>query len=98
MKKNKWMITLYLNAVKWRLISYIIAFLVIFIPIFIVAVTDNGFSSFYGKTFIALAFIFIIIGKVLTTLKKTIDDGAMHWTGIGSIIGLLIVLLWDVLR
>jgi len=98
MKNNKLKLILYEFAVKFRLIFYLMAVLIVFVPIFIVLVTDNAFNSFYSKIFVSTAITFVIIGRILTSYKKTIENGTIHWASIGSIIGLLIVLVWDVLK
>jgi len=63
-----------------------------------VLVTDNAFNSFYSEIFVNTAFIFVIVGRILTVVKKTIADRKVQWAGIGSITGLLILLVWEVLR
>lgn len=98
MKNNNWMIKFYLFAVNWRWILYLIAVLIVCIPIFIVLVTDNAFNSFYSKLFLNTAITFVIIGKILTVFKKTIENRDIPWASIGSIIGLMIVLVLRILR
>ena len=83
---------------KLSLILYLIAVLLIFIPISIVLVNDNAFNSFYSKIFVNTAIIFVIVGRILTVVKKTIVDRKVQWVGIGSITGLLILLVWEVLK
>lgn len=94
MKDVKWRLTLYQIAVKWRLALYLIAAIVVIIPIATVLVTDVGFGSFYSKVIISIAFCFIIIGKALTAFKKAVEGDAIPWRNLGSIIGLLIILVW----
>lgn len=98
MKRNKLMMILYEIAFRWRLLFYIIGGLIVLIPICIVGITGNALSSFYGKVFISTAFAFVIIGRILTAFKKTIENGTIPWTNIGSIIGFLIVLIWSILK
>jgi fucose permease len=98
MKNNKLKLNLYLIADKLKLILYLIAVLLIITPIFIVLVTDKGFNQFYSKIFISMAFTFIIIGRILTALKKTLEDSTIPWSIISSIIGLLIALIWGIIK
>jgi hypothetical protein len=98
MKKNKLKLLLYEITVRWRLLFYLIAGLMVLVPICIVGITGNALSSFYGKVFISTAFAFIIIGRIFTAFKKTIENGFIPWTSIGSVIGLLIVLVWIILK
>lgn len=82
---------------KLSLILYLIAGLVIFGPILIVLITGNAFSSFHSKLFLTIAITFVIIGRTLTMVKKAKEDRTVLWGGIGSIIGLLIVLIWSII-
>lgn len=97
MKKSKLKLKLYEIAAKFRLIFYIIAALIVFIPVTITLVTDNTFSAFYSKVFLSTAIAFIIIGRILTAFKKTVENGVIPWGIIGSIIGLLIILVQNVI-
>lgn len=83
---------------KLSSILYLIAGLVVLVPISIVLSTGNAFSSFYSKTFLTTAITFIIIGRTLTIAKKGKEDKTIPWGGIGSIIGLLIALIWGIIR
>lgn len=83
---------------KLSFILYLIAVLLISIPISIALVTDNTFNSFYSEIFVNTAIIFVIVGSILTVVKKTIADRKVQWDGIGSITGLLILLIWEVMR
>lgn len=76
---------------------YIIASLLVFIPIAIVFVTETGFNSFVSKIIISTAVTLIILGKILTVIKKGKKDSSIP-KDIGIIIGLLIVLISKVLR
>jgi len=96
MKNSK--LKLYEIAVKWRLIFYLIAGLIVLIPISIVLITGNTFKFFSGEVVVNTALLFVIIGKILTAYKKTIENGAINWGRIGSITGLLIVFVWSVLK
>lgn len=98
MKNKKLKLMLYDIAVKHRFVFYLIAALIVFIPMFIVFVTDNPFSPFYSGVFFNTAITFVIIGRSLTAFKKTIETGVIPWASIGSTIGILVVLLWHVLR
>jgi|GEM_PF-1003588 len=98
MRGYKSRLTLYQIAAKGRLILYLAAALVVFIPILIVTFTDNPFNPIYSKVYISSALTFIILGKVLTAYKKTIENRTLPWATIGTITGFLIVLIWGVLR
>jgi hypothetical protein len=90
--------TLYKIANRWRWPLYLLAILIIVIPTVIVFATDNGFSSFYSKVLINIALGLIIVGKILGTFKKTMEDGFTPSSSIGSIIGLLLVFIWNILK
>lgn len=100
MKKNKSIVMLCLfdtvNKLSWT--SYLIAALMVIIPTSIVLFTGNAFNPFYRKIFINTAIAFVIIGKISVIVKKTIEDGTIPWANIGTIIGLLIVLISDLIR
>jgi hypothetical protein len=98
MKNNKMRLTVYQIAIKYRLILYTMAVLIVLIPIIIVIISNNPFNSFYSEIYINTAITFVILGKILTIYKKTIENGAIPWTSTGSIIGILIVLIWSILR
>lgn len=95
---NKWRLMLYHIAIKWRWITYLFAALIVFIPIGIVIVTDSAFNSFYSKFFVSTAIALIIMGKSLAAYKKTIEYRAVPWADISGIMGLLIVLVWGIVR
>jgi len=98
MKNGKFKLKLYFIAVKWRLILYLIAGLTLFIPILIVLLTDTALSNFYGNLFINTSIAVTIMGKILTVYKKTIENKEIPWGSIGTIVGLLIVLVGSILR
>ncbi|GAA0730444.1 hypothetical protein GCM10008905_31760 [Clostridium malenominatum] len=78
-------------------ILYIIAALLVFIPTSIVLVTEFTFSSFFSKIFLSAALTLIIVGKILTIIKKSKNDKSIP-KDVGIIIGLLIVLVSKLLR
>ncbi len=96
MKNSK--LILYEIAVKWRLIFYLIAASIVLIPIFIVLITDNTFKLFSSEALINTTLLFVIMGKILTAYKKTIENGSINWSSIGVITGLLIVFIRSVLK
>jgi hypothetical protein len=98
MNDKKLKLTLYKIAIRWRWVLYLLAILIILISTLIVFAIDRGFSSFYSKIFINTALAFIIVGKIFGAFKKTIEDGVTPSASIGSIIGLLIVLIWNILK
>lgn len=96
MKNSK--LKLYEIAVKWRLIFYLIAVLIFIIPISIVLVTDNTFNFLSGEVVVNIALLSIIIGKILTAYKNTIENRVINWSSIGGITGLLIVFAWNIFK
>lgn len=95
-KNNK--LIIYEIAYRWKLIFYLIATLMILIPISWVLITGNAFSPFYSNLIINTSIIFIIVGRVLAVYKKAIDEWSIPWAGLGSITGLLIVLIWRIFK
>ncbi|WP_010233579.1 hypothetical protein [Clostridium arbusti] len=83
---------------RLNLILYIIAALMIFIPMSIVFVTGKSFDSFHSKVFVGVAITFVIVGRILTIVKKTIYDKCVPWVDIGIISGIFITLIGLVLR
>lgn len=68
-----------------------------FIPISIVLATEITFSAIVSKILISTALAFIILGKIITVIKK----GKNHHSipkDIGIVIGLVIVLISRLLR
>jgi len=60
-------------------------------------VTEITFSSFFSKIVISTALILIIVGKVVTIIKKGKKDKSIS-KDIGIIIGTLIVLVSKLLK
>ncbi|WP_138204104.1 histidine kinase [Haloimpatiens lingqiaonensis] len=92
MKFNKLDLMLYIKNGNLNWILYLIASLVILIPIAIVFITGNPFSSSFSKISIGIAFIFVILGKFFALLKKEKGDKSIP-IDIGIIIGLLIAFI-----
>ena len=89
-----------INISKFSSILYLIATLIIIIPISIVLVAEVRFSPMFSKMFLSTAVICIIIGKILTVLKKVKinkKDKSIPMN-VGAIIGLLIVFLTNILK
>lgn len=78
-------------------VFYFVALLIFLIPAAIVIITDVPFSSSSSKTFICTALGFIIMGKLLTLLKKNKGDKSIP-VDIGVIIGILIAFISRVLK
>ncbi|MEW9123470.1 MAG: hypothetical protein AB2421_12245 [Thermotaleaceae bacterium] len=74
------------------------AALIVFVPMFIVMIGDNAFSSRYSDIFINTAIAFFIIGKILGAFKNTIENGEIPWPPIGSITVFFIALILNVLK
>lgn len=83
---------------KLSLILYMIAAFIVLIPITIVLLTGIGFNSSYSKVFVNTAVSLIIAGRIFAVIRKAREDKVVPWAGIGGIIGLLIVLIWDIIR
>ena len=83
---------------KLSLILYLIALLMIFIPVLIVLVTGNSFNSFYSNIFVNTSIFFVILVRILNVVNKTIADRKVQWDGIGLIAVFLILLVWNILR
>lgn len=86
-----------INTNRSSSILYIIAALLVFIPISIVLVTEITFSAIVSKIHISIALVFIILGKILTIIKKGKNDHSIP-KDIGIVIGVLIVLISRLLR
>lgn len=92
MKKDKINLILYLKLSNLNLIMYLIAALIVIIPMFIVAFSDITLSEFYSKLMISIALTFVIIGKSISVFKKSKGDKSIA-ADIGIITGILIVLI-----
>lgn len=92
MKFNKLDLILYIKNGNLNWILYLIASLVILIPIAIVLITDNPFSLSFSKISIGIAFVFVILGKFFALLKKEKVDKSIP-IDIGIIIGILIAFI-----
>lgn len=86
-----------INATRLSSILYIIAALLVFIPISIVLVMEITFSAIVSKILISTTLTLIILGKILTIIKKGKNDHSIP-KDIGIVIGLLIVLISRLLR
>lgn len=86
-----------INATRLSSILYIIAALLVFIPISIVLVMEITFSDIVSKILISTTLTLIILGKILTIIKKGKNDHSIP-KDIGIVIGLLIVLISRLLR
>ncbi|WP_234123513.1 hypothetical protein [Clostridium hydrogenum] len=97
MNFNKLDLLLYLKTGNLNLILYVIALLIVLIPISIILVTDVPFSSSFSKTSISTALGFVISGKLLALLKKNKGDKSIS-LDIGIILGILIVFISNLLK
>lgn len=82
---------------KLSFILYVVAALLILIPISIVLVTEITFSSYFSKVTISTALACIIVGRILTLIKKDRKDKTLP-IDIGIVMGLLIVLVSRLLK
>lgn len=86
-----------LEALAYKKWLYIIAFLMIFIPICITMVSDIVFSHTFAKIILSISIILLIIGKSLTAYSRNKGDKRLN-ADIGFIIALLIILLSNILE
>lgn len=91
-KINKLNLLLYIKTCNLNYILYLIAFLIVIIPIVIVLVTEIPFSSSFTKVFISIASILIIVGKFISLLKKDKGNKTIPYD-IGIITGMFISLI-----
>lgn len=98
MKNSKLKLRLYEIAIRWRLVFYLVAWLIVLIPISIVIITNNAFNLLSSDVIINTSITFFITGEILTSYKKTIENGAIPWANVGIIAGLLIVLVSDIFK
>lgn len=82
---------------KLQSVLYIIASLLIIIPIIIVLTTEHAFSALYSHILLGTAFIFIIAGRVITIIKIIKVEHIIPWNKIGFTLGILITLIWRLL-
>ncbi|GFP76453.1 hypothetical protein [Clostridium fungisolvens] len=97
MKFNKLDLILFIKCKNISWIFYLLALVIILIPAAIVVITDVPFSSTFSKISIGIAFVFIIIGKVLSLLKKDKGDKSIP-VDIGILIGIIIAFISHVLK
>ncbi|MBK1812174.1 hypothetical protein JHL18_16245 [Clostridium sp. YIM B02505] len=97
MKFNKLDLILFIKNKNLSGTLYLIALAIILIPASIVMITNNPFSSTFSKISIGIAIFLVIIGKVLSMLKKDKGDKSIS-IDIGIIIGMLIVFFTHVFK
>lgn len=97
MKINKLDFMLYVKNGKLSVILYLIASLIVLIPIFIVLITDIHFSSNFSKISIGVAFVFVLIGKLLSLIRKKKGDKSIP-ADVGLIIGIGAAFIIHVLK
>ncbi|WMM26107.1 hypothetical protein RBU61_05375 [Tissierella sp. MB52-C2] len=85
----------YYNSIIFGL--YVFAALIIIIPTFIVLISNKGFSPLFSKITISVSILCIEIGLIIKTviMKK---EGKPIAKNIGSIIGLLLAMIWRILK
>ncbi len=76
---------------------YVLAALIIILPILIVLISNKGFSPLFSKVTISASILCIEIGLLIKTfvMKK---EGKSIGKNIGGIIGLLLVTIWIILK
>lgn len=97
MKRNKLDFMLFLKLSYLNLILYLIAAIIIILPISIVMVSDITLSETFSKVLISISFIFIAVGKFITFFKKNKGDKTKI-NDLAVIVGFLIVLISYLLK
>ncbi|GKX66747.1 hypothetical protein [Inconstantimicrobium mannanitabidum] len=97
MKINKLDFMLYVKTGKLSLILYLIASLIILIPISIALIADIHFSSNFSRASIGVAFVFVLVGKLLSLIKKKKGDKSIP-ADVGLIIGITIAFIAYILK
>ncbi|WP_286905367.1 hypothetical protein [Clostridium sp. UBA1652] len=97
MKRNKLDFMLFLKLSCLNLILYLIAAIIIILPISIVMVSDITLSKTFSKALISTSFIFISAGKFITFFKKNKGDKTKI-NDLAVIVGFLIVLISYLLK
>lgn len=97
MKINKLDFMLFLKLSYLNLILYLIAAIIIILPISIVMVSDITLSKTFTKALISISFIFISAGKFITFFKKNKGDKTKI-NDLAVIVGFLIVLISYLLK
>ena len=82
---------------KLQHILYVIAFLIIVIPMFIAVTANVVFSSLFSKVTLDIALFIIMLAQGISALNKK-RAGLAISTNIGIIIGILIALISHTLR
>jgi len=96
-KVNNLDFILWVKTGRLSRVFYLVALLIFLIPAAIAIVTDVPFSSASSKIFICTALGFIIMGKLLTLLKKNRGDKSIP-IDIGVLIGILIAFIARILK
>lgn len=96
MKINKLDLIIYIKSGKLTRALYLTAALMVLVPIFIVLITDVHFSSGSSNISTVAAYIFVIIGKILTILNKKKGDKERP-VDIGILTGILIAFIQFIL-
>ncbi|AJA46997.1 hypothetical protein CPAST_c08970 [Clostridium pasteurianum DSM 525 = ATCC 6013] len=91
---NKLDLILYIKTGNISSLLYLMALLIILIPITIVFVTDVPFSSTFSKISINTAFAFVMAGKILTLIKKKKTDKNI-FVDIGILIGIFMAFIFN---
>jgi len=97
MKINKLDFMLFLKLSYLNLVLYLIAAIIIILPISIVMVTDITLSDTFSKVLISISFIFISVGKFITFFKKNKGDKTKI-NDLAVIVGFLIVFISYLLK
>lgn len=77
---------------------YLFAMLLIFIPIGMVLITGIPFSKQNSGLILNLAIILIIISRMIYEVDLYRENKAIELSNIGIIIGLILILVWNLIR
>lgn len=81
-----------INMGKWKFFLYLIAVLLIIIPLVTVLITDVPFSSIFSHIVLSSAISLVIIGKLITIFERRKENHSFA-PDLGVVIGLFIVLV-----
>lgn len=92
MKDNK---VKYYNQIS--IILYALGIMIIIIPSLIIFISGGGFSAHFSKVILSIAMICMEIGLIIKAIVKR-EEGKFIVKEIGIIIGLLLVIIWGILK
>ena len=76
---------------------YILAAIIVLIPSLVTLISNRGFSSDFSKVVISVAFICIEVGLLIRTHEKRKREEPIV-KNITTIIGILLAMIWGILK